>query len=55
MQPSSNSHSTLTGQSILQGVGIVLMLAVLAAAQSNLLEHLYDWLQLGELSLLSIF
>lgn len=55
MQPSSKSRSVFTSQNILQGAGIFLMLVVLAAGQSHLLERLYDWLQLGEMSLLSLF
>lgn len=54
MSRSSTSNVTPTRQTVLHGMGMLFMFAVLAVDQTPLLVHIYDWLQVLKQALLTL-
>ena len=54
MQRLSTSDVTHTWQTVLHGMGMLFMFALLAVDQTPLLVHIYDWLQVAKRALLSL-
>lgn len=51
---SSSSHVSHTFQTVLHGIGMLFMFAVLAGDKEPLVAKLYDWLQLAKQTLLTL-